>query len=109
TLVQVSPSRVLLVDLGAGLGAAAGAAAGSPLIFDTLTTGKTRGFLAATAAGTLLGGSVAWWLTREHTDAPRPRSPSADRPVVPLGGVVGASETRDGATPAYGVGVRGIW
>ena len=53
TFVQVSPSRVLLIDLGAGLGAAAGAAAGSPLVFEDVTQDKTRGFVAATAGGML--------------------------------------------------------
>lgn len=106
TFVQVSPSRVLLVDLGAGLGAAAGAAVGSPLVFEDLTEGKTRGFLAATAGGTLLGGGIAWWLTRDR--GKRAPAPSATR-VTPFGGVVGASATREGAVPAYGAGLRGTW
>jgi len=48
TFTNVSASRVLLVDLGAGLGAAAGAALGSPLVFENVTPEKTRGFVAAT-------------------------------------------------------------
>ncbi len=103
---QVSPSRVMLVDLGAGLGAAAGAAAGSPLIFQDVTPGKTRGFLAATAGGTVLGAGVAWWLTREKKEE-KPK-PAAMR-VVPFGGVVGGSQTKDGEVPAYGLGARGTW
>lgn len=104
TFVQVSPSRVLLVDLGAGLGAAAGAAAGSPLVFEDPTPDKTRGFLAATAFGTLVGGAAAWWLTRD-----RPAEPSKDRArlgprATPFGGVVGGTES-----PAYGLGLRGTW
>jgi hypothetical protein len=110
TFVQVSPSRVLLVDLGAGLGAAAGAAAGSPLVFENVTENKTRGFVAATAAGTLIGGGLAWYLTRERPSA-EPPSPSAvaGPHVTPFGGIVGGSQTRDGSTPAYGAGVRGVW
>lgn len=104
TFVQASPSRVLLIDLGAGLGGAAGAALGSPLVFEDLTPTKTRGFLAATAAGTLAGGAAAWWLTRERPH----REPTRAGPqVAPFGGVVGASATPRGAEPAYGVGVRG--
>jgi hypothetical protein len=98
---------VLLVDLGAGLGAAAGAAAGSPLVFEEVTEGKARGFLAATAAGTLVGGGIAWWLTRERPAAPPPKT--ATPRIVPTGGVIGQSATREGTTPAFGVGVRGTW
>jgi len=113
SFVQVSASRVMLIDLGAGLGAAAGAAAGSPLVFEDVTEGKTRGFLAATAGGTLVGGAVAWWLTRERgaakpepATAPKPREASR---VTPYGGVIGGSQTREGSVPAYGIGVRGAF
>ena len=109
TFVQVSPSRVLLVDLGAGLGAAAGAAAASPLVFEDVTQNKTRGFIAATAGGMLVGGSIAWLLTREPhaaaSPAPNPLAPHA----TPFGGIVGTSATPEGGVPAYGAGVRGTW
>lgn len=106
TFVQVSPSRVLLVDLGAGLGAAAGAAAASPLVFEDLTPDKTRGFLAATAFGTLAGGATAWWLTRGSASSEPARKNHArlDPHAVPFGGVVGGTES-----PAYGLGLRGTW
>lgn len=107
TFLTVSPSRVLLIDLGAGLGAAAGAALGSPLVFENLTETKTRGFVAATAAGTLLGGGVAWWLTRAK---PKPvKSRAGDLHLTPTGGVIGQSATREGNVPAYGVGLHGVW
>lgn len=108
TFVQVSPSRVLLVDLGAGLGAATGAALGSPLVFEHLTPEKTRGFVAATFGGTLVGGAAAWWLTRDRgkSDPPKDRARlDVTKPrAVPFGGVVGGVEA-----PAYGVGLRGTW
>ena len=111
TFVQVSPSRVLLVDLGAGVGAAAGAAAASPLVFENVTPTKTRGFLAATATAALVGGTVAWLLTREKRAPPSsPTSAHFDMPkVIPYGGVVGSSATREGSVPAYGAGIRGLW
>jgi hypothetical protein len=106
TFVQVSPSRVLLVDLGAGLGAATGAALASPLVFEDVTEEKTRGFVAATAGGTLVGGTVAWLLTRERKAPP----PNALAPhFIPFGGIIGGSQTREGSTPAYGGGLRGTW
>jgi hypothetical protein len=108
TFVQVSPSRVLLVDLGVGLGAATGAALASPLVFEDLTPTKTRGFLAATAGGMLAGGTVAWLLTRDKP-AKATTSGKAEPHVVPYGGVVGSSATREGNVPAYGAGVRGTW
>jgi hypothetical protein len=107
TFVQVSPSRVLLLDLGAGLGAASGAALASPLVFEDVTTDKTRGFVAATAGGMLAGGTIAWLLTRERTAAP-PASKNEPH-VTPFGGIVGGSATREGNVPAYGAGVRGTW
>ncbi len=106
-IVKVPASRVLLIDLGAGLGAAAGAAAGSPLVFENVTPGKTRGFVAATFAGTILGGTAAWWFTRDR--APAPATPRSSFRMTPYGGTIGSSATPTGAVPAYGVGVNGSW
>jgi hypothetical protein len=107
--VDTEPSRVLLVDLGAGLGAAAGAAAASPLLFEDVDEAKTRGFIAATVGGTLVGGGVAWWLTRDRSSKPASDAgPPAPR-VVPTGGVIGASQSSTGSVPAYGIGLRGAW
>ena len=103
TFLNPSPSRLLLVDLGAGVGAAAGAALGSPLVFEKLTETKTRGFVAATFTGALAGGATAWWLTRGK---PRTKNPAATR-YVPFGGAIGSSATKTGSVPAYGLGVRG--
>jgi hypothetical protein len=110
TFVQVSPSRVLLVDLGAGLGAATGAAVASPLVFEDVTPEKTRGFVAATAGGLLVGGTVAWLLTREKASSPAAAGSSlSESRVLPFGGVIGSSATREGPVPAYGAGLRGTW
>jgi hypothetical protein len=111
-VLEVPASRVLLVDLGAGLGAAAGAAAGSPLVFQDVTQPKTRGFVAATFAGTVLGAGAAWWFTRDRAiGAPRASTPDAKTKgslrVTPYGGAIGASATPTGAVPAYGLGVHG--
>ncbi len=102
--VQVSPSRVMLVDLGAGLGALAGAAAASPLIFQDITETKTRGFLAATLGGTVLGGGLAWFLTRESW---KPKEAGWLPPGEPVAGVIGESATAKGGVPVRGVGGRG--
>jgi hypothetical protein len=106
TFVQVSPSRVLLVDLGVGVGALAGAAAGSPLVFDNVTESKTRGFLAATLGGTIAGGTIAWLVTK---DSPAVQRPAWLPPGTPTAGVIGQSQTPLGTVPAYGVGWRGAF
>ena len=100
TRVSTTPTRVLLVDLGTGLGALAGAALASPLIFEDLSEDKTRAWLAATLAGSIAGGTLAFFLT-QGTD----RGKSAWLPPgTPIAGVIGTSETRTGNVPAYGVG-----
>lgn len=111
TLVQVSPSRVILIDTGAALGGLAGAAAGSPLVFqnasDTkdVTETKTRLFIAATLGGTAIGGTLAWALTRDGK--PATGATKLLLPGMPTAGVIGASETRTGPVPAYGLGWTG--
>ncbi len=106
TQVTVSPSRVLLVDLGAGGGALVGTAVTSPLLFQNLTDptqANIRGSLSATLGGAVVGGAIAWWLSR---DAPATKKGS--RLVgLPSVGIIGSSATRAGATPVYGIGWGG--
>jgi hypothetical protein len=106
TQVTVSPSRVLLIDVGVGGGALVGAAAASPLIFKNPTESQTRAWLSATIGGSVVGGVAAWWLTRESW-----LGHHAWRwPGVPTAGVIGVSERRGVTAPAYGVGwVAPLW
>ncbi|NOU32507.1 MAG: hypothetical protein HOO96_31770 [Polyangiaceae bacterium] len=104
TLVKVSPGRVLLMDLGAGLGALGGAALTSPLLFENVTPGKARGFLAATLAGTTLGAATAWYVTRDL----KPKDTALFK-IMPNAGVIGSSDTPKGAVPAYGAGLYGTF
>ena len=103
TRVTVSPSRVLLVDLGAGGGALLGAAAASPLLFENLqktTQSNTRAALSATIAGSVIGGAAAWWLSR---DTAPPKGRPAWMPGTLSAGVIAESATRGGPVPAYGL------
>lgn len=65
TLVEVEPSRVLAVDLGAGLGGLAGAAAASPFIFGDRTPAGDRTFLITTMTTTVAGGVLGWFLSKK--------------------------------------------
>ena len=102
TRLTISPSRVLLVDVGVGGGALLGAAAGSPLIFENATKPHTQGWLATTIGGAVVGGALAWWLTRDA-----PPSAKAALPGRPIAGIIGESQSRQGPVPAYGVGWAG--
>jgi hypothetical protein len=105
TQVTTSPSRVLLIDVGAGGGALIGAAAASPLIFNNVDPAHTRAWLSVTLAGTVVGGGLAWWLTRDVTSNPKPASSLP----TPTAGVLGTSITPRGEAPIYGAGVTGRW
>jgi hypothetical protein len=93
TRLEVEPSRVLIIDLGAGLGGLAGAAAASPFIVRDRTEGGDRAFLLATMGTTIAGGVAAWLWTRKSA----PASPAAARSLPHLGvGIIAES------LPAFG-------
>jgi hypothetical protein len=104
TQVTVSPSRVLLVDVGVGGGALLGAAAASPLIFQNATAGQTRAWLSATLGGSVIGGALTWWLTRDSGPS---KSSSSWLPGAPVAGVLGMSQSPNGGKPIYGLGWGG--
>jgi hypothetical protein len=95
-----SASRVLLVDVGAGLGALSAAAAASPLVFGDRTEGRDRLWLGATMTGALVGGVVAYaWTAASPKQSARPY-----RYGYPGAGVIAESVTPDGRrAPAFGL------
>lgn len=70
TQLRLSSSRVLFIDLSAGLGALTGAALGAlTLVVDdsTMTARRQRAWLGAVGVGAVVGGGVGWYLTRGWT------------------------------------------
>jgi hypothetical protein len=98
TFVDIEPSRVLAIDLGAGLGGLAGAAATSPFIFRERSAAGDRAFLVATMGATAAGGVAAWFWTRK---AP---ARAALAGATPYAGVVAEAWDR---SPVLGIGLRG--
>lgn len=103
TQVRAPSSRVLGLDIGAGLGGLAGAAITSPFLFGDRTEGRDRAFLIATMAGTITGGAIGWLVAPSESRA-TPRAEVG----APLAGVVGASQAKDGSlVPVLGIGWQG--
>jgi hypothetical protein len=113
TQLQVNGSRVLLVDLGAGLGGLGGAAAASPLVFgDERSKSKNRIWVGSVAAGVIAGGTIGYLMTepkRSSAGFAPPRRGSRSASFLPYAGVIGSSATPNGSTPVYGGGVEGAW
>jgi hypothetical protein len=100
---DIEPSRVLAIDLGAGLGGLAGAAATSPFIFRQRTAAGDRAFLVTTMGCTLAGGAAAYWFTRKP-----PPTKGAGPVAFPYAGPIGESIAPSGArAPVLGVAVSG--
>ncbi|MFZ5892432.1 MAG: hypothetical protein ACOY0T_15340 [Myxococcota bacterium] len=103
TQVSLSPSRVLMIDLGASLGALTGAAAASPLLLvdESAASSRSRNrlWLASVAAGTLVGGAAGAWFTRSSSSVAR-------LPALPTAGIVAVTPEGE---PAYGGGIVGRW
>lgn len=105
TQVELTATRVLLIDLGASLGALTGAAAASPLLL--VEEGqderkRNRVWLASIGAGTILGGFVGWWATRSMGGSSASHHAP---PFAPTLGVIGAAAEG----PLYGAGLHGTW
>lgn len=64
TQVDISPSRALLIDLGASLGGLGGAALASPLLLvNESNPERTRLWLGSATLGTIAGGVIGWYAT----------------------------------------------
>ena len=108
-MVDISASRVLFIDLSAGLGALTGAAVASPLVLvgDDVSQQRSRVWFGSVMGGTLLGAALGTWITRgEHSEEGEEPPPVA-RPAI---GVVGFEQTRSGSPqPVFGAALDGVW
>jgi hypothetical protein len=102
--VSVDPSRVLLIDLGAGVGGLVGAAATSPFIFGRdKSKVDYRAFVLTTMGTTVAGGVAAWFWSRKATGGRSIRDLG-----VPYAGIIGESYGPDGKpVPIFGAGLQG--
>ncbi|MEO7035810.1 MAG: hypothetical protein ABI548_17880 [Polyangiaceae bacterium] len=106
TQVEVTSSRMLLIDLAASLGALTGAAAASPLLLvrEKESAARNRLWLASIATGTLLGGGIGWLSTRGSS-----RTEAAEQPhATPYLGMEPADPSR-GTRSFMSLGVQGLW
>ena len=110
-LVNTSSNRVLFVDLGAGLGALGGASLASPLLFKDASEKKQRAFLAGVLAGTAIGGTLAWLVTRERPTPASAPPKAGSTELRPQAGVLGMSvDPKTGAqAPIFGMGLIGAF
>jgi hypothetical protein len=110
TQIEVKPGRVLSIDLGAFLGGLGGAALASPLLFDSNPT-KERGWVVATGGATVLGGAIAWYLSRESSGPRAGGGPLLAtrfvRAGLPTVGVIGESPTASSRVPIVGLSWSG--
>jgi len=105
TQVNVTSSRMLLIDLAASLGALTGAAAASPLLLvnEAESPTRTRLWLTSIAASTVIGGAIGWFSTRGAPSKP-------DKPLhaMPYFNVEPADPTR-GTRSFMSLGLHGAW
>ena len=105
TQVDVTSSRMLLIDLAASLGALTGAAAASPLLLVDEQESPTRNrvWLASIAAGTVIGGGIGWLSTRGGAN-------KDERPLraLPYFNMEPANPSR-GTRSFMSLGLQGVW
>ena len=103
------PSRVLFIDLSAGLGALGGAAIASPLVFGAdVTPTRNRLWLSAIGVGTFTGAAIGILMTRNTPHETRKRTSMTS--ISPFVGVI-AEEMHPGgrSSPVTGAGITGKW
>ena len=106
TQVNVTSSRMLLIDLAASLGALTGAAAASPILLvrEKESAGRNRLWLGSIAVGTVLGGGIGWLSTR----GTGPEETKTNLRAMPYFDLEPADATR-GTRSFMSLGLQGLW
>jgi hypothetical protein len=111
TQLEISSSRVLFIDMAAGLGALTGAAVGSPLLFvedDLISVKRQRGWLGVVGVGALVGGGLGWYFTRNlDSDAPKKTTGASLWPYATL--LPDLSESIEKPRANLSAGVQGVF
>jgi hypothetical protein len=104
-------SRVLLIDLIAGLGGLTGAAVASPLVFgENVSATRNRLWLSSIAVGTFVGAGLGLLTTPAPHEPRRTHAAGSATTVSPFVGVVAQTVNPDGTSvPVAGLGARGLW
>jgi len=108
--LRPTTSRVVGADLGMLLGGLGGAALGSPLLLDSPSVARQRGWLGMTGGMALVGGTIGWFVMR-------PKSPASNKPVkkadttwtLPVFGLLGESRAGERRAPVLGLSWSGAW
>jgi hypothetical protein len=107
--LETSASRIVFIDLSASLGALTGAALATPLLLvgNDPTQGRSRFWFASVMAGTLVGGALGTYITRNDPDSATATGLDVSGPYV---GFLGFSESATGEQrPLFGAELSGTW
>lgn len=108
--LRPTTSRVLGADLGMLLGGLGGAALGSPLLLDSPSVARQRGWLGITGGMALVGGTLGWFIMRPKFPTTHKPTKKADAPLtMPVFGVLGESRAGERRAPVLGLSWSGAW
>lgn len=108
--LRPTTSRVLGADLGMLLGGLGGAALGSPLLLDSPSVARQRGWLGITGGMALVGGTLGWFIMRPKFPTTHKPTKKADAPLtMPVFGILGESRAGERRAPVLGLSWSGAW
>lgn len=108
--LRPTTSRIVGADLGMLLGGLGGAALGSPLLLDSPSVARQRGWLGITGGMALVGGTIGWFVMRPKSPATNKPTKKADLPTtLPVLGILGESRAGERRAPVLGLSWSGAW
>lgn len=108
--LRPTTSRIVGADLGMLLGGLGGAALGSPLLLDSPSVARQRGWLGITGGMALVGGTIGWFIMRPKPSGTNKPIKKADAPMtLPVFGILGESRAGERRAPVLGLSWSGAW